>query len=96
VRIRANESCAETNGGEILRIYVHPDEWRCGIGHELMHAAFERFRHAGFDAAYVWSPGTLQACGFYEKCGFQRTGELIDVDVYGGIMTTEIRYRCML
>lgn len=58
---------------EIGHLFVHPDFARQGIGRELAAYAAGIFRQTGYKDMIVLS--SLNAAGFYARCGFVEEGE---------------------
>ena len=58
---------------EVGHLFVHPDHHGRGHGRRLVAFAAEAFRAAGHADMVVFS--SLNAEGFYAKCGFVREGE---------------------
>jgi GNAT superfamily N-acetyltransferase len=56
-------------------VWVSDDLRGCGIGRALMAGAEDHARAKGCHAAWL---DTFQACGFYEKLGYERFGVLED------------------
>ncbi|GAB7019233.1 N-acetyltransferase family protein [Halostagnicola bangensis] len=81
----------EGDEGDILRLYVHPDHQRDGVGtalHERLRANLEDFnmnRMRAMDLA-----GNEGAQAFYESQGFEQTGEG-EVEI-GGEKRREVVY----
>lgn len=88
---------------EVYAIYVHPDDWRGGIGQALMTFALDELREAGFRSATLWVlDSNERARWFYEAGGWQTDGAS-KPDVVGresesdeGVEITEVRYRVAL
>lgn len=78
--------------GEIFSIYVHPDHWGKGHGHDLIEAAESRLADLGHGRALLW---VLEANDrgrrFYERQGWT-VGRPIRVEEIGGVQVTELRY----
>lgn len=78
---------------EVFAIYASPDAWGTGAGRELMTAALDRFRAAGYTDVTLWVlDSNERARRFYERAGFTPDGATKD-DVLGGTPVTEVRYR---
>jgi ribosomal protein S18 acetylase RimI-like enzyme len=83
---------ATVHDGEVIALYVHPDQWRRGIGRQLVEGALKRLRAAGFSESIVWtlaeSPRNL---AFYESLGFTRDGGTQRRPSFGNPL--EVRFR---
>ena len=78
--------------GELISLYIRPAYWSCGYGRALLTAACGQLSEMGYSAVYLWVLEKNQrACRFYEACGFQRNGEILD-DEIGGKMIREVQY----
>lgn len=78
--------------GELLAIYVHPDWWGAGHGHELMIASERELTSLGFDRAMLWVLESNQrARDFYERHGWA-LAKPIRLEDIGGRQVTELRY----
>ena len=69
-----------TPGGEMVgrlhSLYVGPDALGQGIGHTLMSQALSTFTAWGCERAHLWVlEGNSRASSFYERQGWQLTGE---------------------
>jgi ribosomal protein S18 acetylase RimI-like enzyme len=62
--------------GTVLRVYVHPDARRTGLGGDLLETTLDELAAAGADTieAMVLAENDLGR-GFYEAVGFERVGE---------------------
>lgn len=79
--------------GEVWAVYVHPDDWRRGVGSALMTAALERLAGDGFTEAVLWVfEANARARGFYERFGWRPDGATA-IFARGGGQAVEIRYR---
>jgi GNAT superfamily N-acetyltransferase len=91
----SRDSAARPREGEIVALYVHPDNWRAGIGRDLVAAALDRLRAQGHVEAIVWtlaeSPRNLE---FYESLGFARDGGRQRRPSFGSPL--EVRFRTRL
>jgi GNAT superfamily N-acetyltransferase len=84
---------ADPATGEVLAIYALPGAWGTGTGRELMAAALEGLRGAGFRTATLWVlDSNARARRFYERAGFTPDGAVKD-DVLAGATIAEVRYR---
>ena len=62
--------------GRIHSLYVGPDALGQGIGHALMSQALSTFAVWGCERAYLWVlEGNSRAVSFYERQGWQLTGD---------------------
>ena len=86
---------AAPSEGEIVALYVHPRNWRSGIGRALVAAALDALADAGHSQAIVWtlaeSPRNL---AFYESLGFARDGGTQRRPSFGSPL--EVRFRLTL
>jgi len=56
-------------------IFVVPEEWGSGLARELMEAALDEARRAGYARITLFTPaGQARARAFYERHGFATTG----------------------
>jgi ribosomal protein S18 acetylase RimI-like enzyme len=61
--------------GELYVIYVHPAEWRQGLGRALLQEALRCLQEEGFERVLLWVlQGNEQAIRFYERAGFEADG----------------------
>jgi ribosomal-protein-alanine N-acetyltransferase len=68
----------EDKSVHLVRITVHPDMQRCGIGLSLMIAALESYKRLGIDQITLNTQlDNLASHRFYERLGFIRTGERV-------------------
>jgi GNAT superfamily N-acetyltransferase len=81
--------------GEIVALYVHPANWRSGVGRALVAAALDALVAGGHSEAIVWtlaeSPRNL---AFYESLGFARDGAKQRRPSFGSPL--EVRFRIPL
>lgn len=72
--------------GELYAIYVLPEHWSTGVGHELMAGSERGLRDAGFDRASLWVlDGNDRAASFYERHGWREDGAVkLDDRIVGG------------
>ena len=78
--------------GEIVSLYLLPEDQRQGIGTLLLKAAMDRLRQRGFSDIYLWvAEKNGRARRFYEAQGFtlapERTSTVLD-----GETVREVRY----
>lgn len=82
-----------TGRGEVLAIYLLPEQWGQGIGRELMEAALDQLRQMGFREATLWVLDTNErAWRFYEAGGWV-VDRATKQDNSRGFPITEVRYR---
>jgi ribosomal protein S18 acetylase RimI-like enzyme len=78
--------------GEVYAIYVHPEHWGRGFGHELITAAENRLALSGYDRVLLWViDDHPQARSFYERQGWT-LGKPIRIEEIGGVQVTLVRY----
>jgi ribosomal protein S18 acetylase RimI-like enzyme len=79
--------------GEIWAMYIAPENWRVGIGKQLMAYAIDCLQIQGFDSVLLRVLcDNARGIDFYESCGFSRkigSEELIET---GGRKVKEIAY----
>lgn len=63
-------SAANEAVGDVMALYVSPRESGKGLGKLLLNALEISVRQAGVKCLYLRVCSTLNAAGFYEKCGF--------------------------
>ncbi len=79
--------------GELLALYLAPESWGLGIGHQLAAAARQRLTDEGFAGAVLWVlEGNVRADRFYRKGGWLPDGSQKRDEIWG-ITVSEIRYR---
>jgi GNAT superfamily N-acetyltransferase len=79
--------------GELLAIYVAPEQWGNGVGQHLADAARQRLVARGFTEAILWMlDGNARADRFYRKDGWLPDGEHKHGEIWG-ITLPEVRYR---
>ena len=89
------EETPET-GGEIMAIFVRPDEWGLGIGQALMREAMARLRDRGWVEVELWVfLENRRAVDFFERLGFRMDGAARNVEWYGNPVT-DVRLRRLL
>lgn len=88
----SRDAAAAPNEGEVIALYVHPDQWRAGIGRRLVSAALERLARAGLEQAIVWTLAeSSRNLAFYESLGFRRDGGEQRRESFGSPL--EVRFR---
>lgn len=77
---------------QLYRLYVHPDEWRSGIGRQLLAEVEQALydRDVNFYEAEVLADNDV-AVSFYESTGFERVET--DETELGGVTASEYIYR---
>ena len=89
------EETPET-GGEIMAIFVRPEEWGLGIGQALMREAMARSRDRGWVEVYLWVLlENRRAVDFFERLGFRMDGVVHIPKMYGN-PATRVRLRRLL
>lgn len=79
--------------GEVIAIYAEPTAWGTGVGRELMTAALQALRGAGFASVTLWVlDSNDRARRFYERAGFLPDGAQKD-EVFVGAAIREVRHR---
>lgn len=82
--------------GELYAIYVEPDRWSGGIGSELMAAAADGLRDAGYDRAVLWVlTSNERTRRFYAHHGWEPDGRT-KVEPFGETELHEARYSTTL
>lgn len=78
--------------GEIMSIYVLPEQFRKGYGTTLFSYLTDQLQKSGYSKIYLWVlEDNQRARGFYESMGLQTNGDRI-VQNIGGKDLAEIRY----
>ena len=78
--------------GELIAIYLRPELWNRGVGHQL-HAAGMASLAARFEQATLWVlEGNARARAFYVRQGWQPDGA-VKRDTLADAEVTEVRYR---
>jgi len=81
--------------GELYSMYLDPARYRQGWGSELMAAAFDALRAAGFAEGSLWvMTENASARAFYENAGWEADGAKTDHCL--GITIPAVRYRSAL
>ena len=64
--------------GEIVSLYVLPEQMHQGVGSSLLEAALSSLRIDGYDRVYLWAIAEYTSgLHFYQQHGFRATGERI-------------------
>lgn len=80
--------------GEIYVIYVHPDQWRQGVGAMLLGEAIGCLREDRFQQVILWVlSGNKRAIRFYEALGFAADGVSKMKQRSDGSQMAVVRYR---
>lgn len=78
--------------GEVISLYVLPEQFHKGYGSRMLRYVTERLREQGFDKLYLWVlEQNHNARRFYEKMGFQPNGDW-QLGEIGGKKLVEVRY----
>jgi L-amino acid N-acyltransferase YncA len=78
---------------EISAIYLLPDYWRQGLGHQLCDRLFDESIKMNFKEMTTWVlESNLPARRFYEAVGFQGTGD-VGVEHFGNEVLNIVKYR---
>jgi len=78
--------------GELMALYVDPDQWRTGVGRVLIARAREELYHRGLLTAILWVlEGNTRAERFYERDGWTCIDDRRKQSVWG-IDVQEIAY----
>jgi ribosomal protein S18 acetylase RimI-like enzyme len=68
---RSRDADAPAQAGEIWALYVHPEFWSRGVGHELMQASRRRLGDLGLPLVSLWVlAANERAIRFYLAAGF--------------------------
>jgi ribosomal protein S18 acetylase RimI-like enzyme len=93
VRPTRDDDAGDVPTGELTSIYLSPQHWGTGAGRELLSAATEQLRQAGFTEATLWVlEGNTRARRFYASAGWRPDGARKDA-VIAGVPVVEVRYR---
>lgn len=77
--------------GEIVSLYLLPDNMGQGAGSELLKAALAALRDDGYSRVYLWSiRGNTRAERFYMRHGFRMTEDSVHYQI-GSAPVTDIR-----
>jgi GNAT superfamily N-acetyltransferase len=73
--VRPSQDDSDEGTGELYALYVLPSSWGTGVMRELMSAALDRMREAGFAEATLWAAElNRRARAAYESTGWRRDG----------------------
>ena len=87
---------ADAQTGELYAINVDPDHWGTGIGADLIAAAVEALRVAGFTTAILWvHPDNARARAFYEARDWTPDEVRRDQEILG-VTVPEVRHSTAL
>lgn len=78
--------------GEIIAIYVRPDQFRKGYGNRLIQSAMNNLKAQGYQNCYLWVlKENSNAQRFYGQNGFVCNQDICHSEIMGQQLT-EIRY----
>lgn len=79
--------------GELVSLYVKPGYFCKGYGSRLVKQMVQEMRERKMSGCYLWVlAGNRRARAFYEKAGFQNTGETLTFALEG-VPLLDCRYR---
>jgi GNAT superfamily N-acetyltransferase len=79
--------------GEVMAIYVHPDQWGRGHGHRLLRHGEQDLADKGYSRALLWVlEANLRGRDFYVRQGWAR-GAASKMEDIGGNLVREVRYQ---
>jgi GNAT superfamily N-acetyltransferase len=82
-----------TGDGELYMINLRPERWGRGLGRQLLEAATDWLRSAGWTEAVLWmAEGNERAARLYEGNGWALDGARKTAPAWG-VMVAEVRYR---
>lgn len=74
--------------GEIVSLYVLPEETGRGVGSALLSAALDALRADGYDRVYLWAiQDNARALRFYQRCDFRLTEDRVQYKIGSGGVT---------
>lgn len=80
------------DAGEIISIYIEPENYHQGYGSVLMQAVLEDIKAQGWHYGHLWViKENRRARSFYEKMGFKCSGQEMSCEI-GGRLVYEIGY----
>lgn len=89
----SKEADVEVDVGEVVALYVHPNDWRQGAGRALIDAVVDAAPGCGFSALTLWVlEANARARNFYEHMGFDADGKS-KVEQRASYSLHELRYR---
>jgi len=78
--------------GEIVSVYLYPDDFGRGYGEVLLKGAVEALQEQGYQKIYLWVlRDNIRARRFYEKHGFVCSGDECTVEIMGQQLV-DLRY----
>ena len=78
--------------GEIISIYLLPEEMHKGYGYQLMQAVISELKDMGYRKVYLWVlEDNKNARQFYERFGFALSDKT-QTDIYDGKELKELMY----
>lgn len=77
--------------GEIYALYIDPENWRTGIGRQLMHCAEASLRN-DFQQIYLWVlTDNIRGRQFYEAVGYTASADTKNIS-WAGATLAETKY----
>ncbi len=93
---RSRDDDAGEGTGELMSIYLLPEQVGTGLGRALLARAVDALRTSGFRAATLWVfESNARARRFYEAAGWSFDGTRTSFEL-GGATLSEVRYRSAL
>ena len=78
--------------GEIVSLYLLPEYFGKGYAEPLFMYAVNDLLEKGYDQIYLWVlEKNIRAQRFYEKCGFSKTGDTMQMEILGEKLI-DVRY----
>jgi ribosomal protein S18 acetylase RimI-like enzyme len=91
---KCRDAGAESTCGEVWAMYIAPENWRTGIGQQLMAYSIECLTNQGFDSVLLWVLcDNTRGVHFYESCGFNRIADSEKLIEAGGRQVKEVAYK---
>ena len=88
---------APSSQAEVWAIYVAPNSWFKGVGHQLWQRARELLSQQGYGTCSLWVfPENQQAIRFYQSVGFVADNLPAQQFELGGRQLQEVRYVCRI
>jgi GNAT superfamily N-acetyltransferase len=89
----SRDADVEPSTGELYAIYLHPDQWRHGIGRRLHADAVDSLRAAGLERLTLWVlDANVRARRFYEAAGWTADGATKEDVIGDSPPLSEMRY----